>query len=256
MKETPYKTLFIFADQAAFDNRAPEHQKVNGISPELWESLKILSNWERAELLGYYDREDDREDYNVGCWNCLGCRECHDCSFCKGAYQCTNCIGIWNRADMFDETMDQHHPDFNIDSPDPSIMCQIHIPNVFREIWKEVQDKGLDMSLWHGTIYERAVERWECDTTHCWAGWAVHLGGESAYKCEDKHSTATIAMNIFRRAVPGIPIYYADFYMPDEYAKFRIKQCAEMEASLTDQTMPKQPGFYSRLLSKIRNIYG
>jgi len=57
----------------------------------------------------------------------------------------------------------------------------------------------LDMGDWHG-----------CKTTHCRAGWAIHLAGEAGYALETKTSSATAGALIYLASYPGEPV--PDFY--------------------------------------------
>jgi hypothetical protein len=68
-----------------------------------------------------------------------------------------------------------------------------------------------------------------CDTTHCRAGWAVHLAGKAGYELEDFYgSTLMAAMVIYNESSPihvGCPHY---FESNDEAMK-DMKRCAEEE---------------------------
>jgi hypothetical protein len=59
--------------------------------------------------------------------------------------------------------------------------------------------KALNMSNWH-----------TCNTTHCRAGWVVHLAGEAGYALERFHNTALAAQLIYRAS--GSPINPGRFY--------------------------------------------
>ena len=50
----------------------------------------------------------------------------------------------------------------------------------------------------------------KCDTTHCRAGWVVHLAGEAGYALEAFHNTALAAQLIYRES--GYRINPARFY--------------------------------------------
>jgi hypothetical protein len=70
-----------------------------------------------------------------------------------------------------------------------------------------------------------------CDTTHCRAGWVVHLAGEAGYKLERQTSTAFAAMQIYHASSPNIPVSPTRFYESNEVAMTNIKECAEKEAN-------------------------
>jgi len=56
--------------------------------------------------------------------------------------------------------------------------------------------------------------RWHtCNTTHCRAGWVVHLAGEAGYALERYHNTALAAQLIYRES--GSPINPGRFYYDD-----------------------------------------
>jgi hypothetical protein len=58
---------------------------------------------------------------------------------------------------------------------------------------------ALDMSSWHS-----------CNTTHCRAGWVVHLAGEAGYALERFHNTPLAAQLIYRAS--GYNINPGRFY--------------------------------------------
>jgi hypothetical protein len=77
---------------------------------------------------------------------------------------------------------------------------------------------GLNMQEWHS-----------CETTHCRAGWVVHLAGEAGRALEQKTSTPFAAMQIYHASSP-IKVSPVRFYETDQKAKDDIKRCAEEEA--------------------------
>jgi hypothetical protein len=68
-----------------------------------------------------------------------------------------------------------------------------------------------------------------CETTHCRAGWVVHLAGEAGYTLE-KHfkSTAFAAGQIYRKS-SDIIVSPTKFYDTNTEALEDIKKCAELE---------------------------
>jgi hypothetical protein len=74
------------------------------------------------------------------------------------------------------------------------------------------------MSTWH-----------TCDTTHCRAGWVVHLAGKKGYELENKTSTVFAALQIYNKS-SEIKVSPPRFYENNEIALADIKKCAEQEA--------------------------
>jgi hypothetical protein len=70
------------------------------------------------------------------------------------------------------------------------------------------------MSDWH-----------TCGTTHCRAGWAVHLAGEAGYALERFHTPALAAQLIYRES--GSPINPCRFYDNDKDALEDMRKRAE-----------------------------
>jgi ribosomal protein S11 len=76
------------------------------------------------------------------------------------------------------------------------------------------------------------MESWHsCDTTHCRAGWVVHLAGEEGYELERKTSTPFAAMQIYHKS-SEIKVSPVRFYEDNKKAMEDIKQCAEKEKAL------------------------
>ena len=71
----------------------------------------------------------------------------------------------------------------------------------------------LNMNVWH-----------MCETTHCRAGWVVHLAGEKGYKLEKFHDTCLAAQLIYRES--GYEINPCRFFDTDEHAMADIKRLA------------------------------
>jgi len=85
------------------------------------------------------------------------------------------------------------------------------------------QPNALNMGNWH-----------TCSTTHCRAGWVVHLAGEEGLKLEAETSTAFSAMMIYKKS-SDIRVSPNMFYASDEDALKDMKRCAELEASQQDK---------------------
>lgn len=79
------------------------------------------------------------------------------------------------------------------------------------------QPHALEMGDWH-----------KCDTTHCRAGWAVHLAGADGYALEKATDTLFAAMQIYKASSP-IKVSPVRFFESNETAMADIKKCAEAE---------------------------
>ena len=77
---------------------------------------------------------------------------------------------------------------------------------------------SLEMSSWH-----------KCDTTHCLAGWTVHLAGKAGYELEKLIDTPAAAALILRKSRPKAPL--PNFYAGDEAAKAFIEARRKEEAA-------------------------
>jgi hypothetical protein len=92
------------------------------------------------------------------------------------------------------------------------------IENIHQKILEAVsKPEALNMESWH-----------TCDTTHCRAGWAVHLAGPKGYELEKKTSTLFAAMQIYKASSP-IRVAPTRFFGLNEVALADIKRCAELE---------------------------
>ncbi len=147
----------------------------------------------------YPDFAKDNETNN-GCWNCSGCSDCSDCSRCYGCSDCSRC------SDCSDLVKDKQV----IEIP--------KIENIHQKVFNAVQGAdSLDMTDWH-----------TCDTTHCRAGWVVHLAGAAGYELEKQSSTEFAAMMIYKESSP-IKVSPVRFYESNEQAMEDIKRCATIE---------------------------
>ena len=80
------------------------------------------------------------------------------------------------------------------------------------------QENALDMGSWH-----------TCETTHCRAGWVVHLAGDVGKKLEEALDTPLAAIKIYRNS-SDIEVKWAlRFFETDEVAMADMKRCAEIE---------------------------
>jgi hypothetical protein len=76
------------------------------------------------------------------------------------------------------------------------------------------QPNALNMDTWH-----------TCETTHCRAGWVVHLAGEAGKELELYHNTLLAAQLIYLES--GSPINPCRFYDKNDEAMADMKARAE-----------------------------
>ena len=65
---------------------------------------------------------------------------------------------------------------------------------------------SLDMAHWHGADDAGP----SCETTHCRAGWAVHLAGEAGYALERRFDAAYAGRIIYLASAGYCPDFYTD----------------------------------------------
>jgi len=97
------------------------------------------------------------------------------------------------------------------------------IPNIHQQVLAAVSNPGaLDMSSWH-----------TCDTTHCRAGWVIHLAGEAGYELEKKTDPIFAAMQIYKKS-SAIHVGPNKFFENNEGALQDMERCAKAEAELVE----------------------
>ncbi len=95
------------------------------------------------------------------------------------------------------------------------------IPNIDAAILAAIEAGGtLDMGSWHGNE--------ACGTTHCRAGWAIHLAGDAGYALEAKTSSQMAGAMIYRASRPGKPAPW--FFDTTENALADLRKCAAEQA--------------------------
>lgn len=73
------------------------------------------------------------------------------------------------------------------------------------------------------------MKNWHtCDSTHCRAGWVVHLAGEQGYALEKQTDTCFAAMMIYKKSSP-IRVSPVRFFESNEVAMQDIERCAKLE---------------------------
>ncbi len=78
--------------------------------------------------------------------------------------------------------------------------------------------EGLDMASFHA-----------CETTHCRAGWAIHLAGKAGYELEKITGPVFAAMMIYD-ASSEVKVSPVRFFEDDEMAMKDMQRCAAEEA--------------------------
>jgi hypothetical protein len=96
------------------------------------------------------------------------------------------------------------------------------IENIHQKILEAIMDNGnkLEMSKWH-----------TCETTHCRAGWVIHLAGEDGYKLEEKTTPVFAAQMIYKKS-SAIKVSPPRFFENNEIAMDDIKRCAQEEKKM------------------------
>jgi len=91
------------------------------------------------------------------------------------------------------------------------------IPDLDAEILKRVEScpTALDMRQWH-----------TCETTHCRAGWAITLAGESGKVLESIYGPSVAGALLYARAYPDLPV--PNFVDSNEAALEDIRSRAAM----------------------------
>ena len=67
-----------------------------------------------------------------------------------------------------------------------------------------------------------------CETTHCRAGWVIHLAGEAGYALEKRFNSELAAMLIYRES--GYKINPCRFYDSNDAALEDMRRLAEVSA--------------------------
>ena len=147
----------------------------------------------------YFGSEDDARNALLSlknCRNCINCSRCSDCSFCS---RCSGC------SDKTGETGNL-----------PPIEVPV-IKNIHQAIFAAASAEGaLNMNNVH-----------QCNTTHCRAGWAVHLAGEAGYDLERRFDWNLAARMIYEAS--GYKISPVEFYKSNDDALADMKRLADLE---------------------------
>ena len=176
---------------------------------------------------GFAKRHPDFEEdnkLNEGCWDCddcHGCDDCDDCHDCHGCHGCYNCHGCHD-CDNCDNCTDCYGLLDRLGSSGHKLAIDIpKIDNIHQKVLEATMEEGaLDMDEWH-----------TCETTHCRAGWVVHLAGEDGKKLEEKTDTPLAALLIYKKS-SQIRVSPRRFYDSEYIAMRDIERCAREEVEL------------------------
>ena len=76
------------------------------------------------------------------------------------------------------------------------------------------------------------MDKWHsCDTTHCRAGWVIHLAGKEGKDLEERFDTPLAALMIYRKS-SDLRVGINDFYDKNDLALRKMKELAEREVKL------------------------
>jgi len=116
------------------------------------------------------------------------------------------------------------------DSNLSSLAPHITIPSLHRRILAALQSGGsLQMDGWH-----------KCETTHCRAGWAIHLAGPAGAVLEACFGPAVAGALISVTSCPALEGKVPDFYANNEEALADIKRLAALEPELAEALEGRQ----------------
>ena len=104
------------------------------------------------------------------------------------------------------------------------IEAGIVVPSLHRKIIQAIDAGGkLDMREWH-----------VCETTHCRAGWAVHLAGAVGRVLEACIGPAAAGALIHLASCPQLDGKIPDFHASDADAMADIRRLAELEPAISE----------------------
>ena len=107
----------------------------------------------------------------------------------------------------------------NLSGAQSTLSPLIKVDSLNRKILAAIEAGGcLDMGAWH-----------TCETTHCRAGWAIHLAGPAGAVLESCYGAPVAGALIYQASCPQLEGNVPDFYTSNEDALADIRRCAEME---------------------------
>jgi hypothetical protein len=112
--------------------------------------------------------------------------------------------------------------------------CPVKIENIHQRVYAAASvPDALDMGVWHANGDF-------CGTTHCRAGWVVHLAGDAGRALEWAMGTSAAAAMIYMASDPTLE-KVPDFYCSNEAALEDMKRLAEAEAARTKASTDATP---------------
>lgn len=173
----------------------------------------------------HYCQSCSRCGYCHDCVSCDQSRHCQDCNICEFCNSCHKCIDCKYCAhctfcrDLKHGQMRHVDPEKN-----PAFKVPV-IKNIHTAIFEAAKEpNALNMASVHS-----------CDTTHCRAGWVVHLAGDAGYALEARTSWMFAAMQIYKES--GSPISPNKFHETDDEALADMKTLAEWEAQTKQEAI-------------------
>lgn len=151
------------------------------------------------------------------CYRCVRCVGCLDCGDCK---DCRDCASCYKHDALSLRTGDGLLLMYESDTPDAPLPPVPVLAGVHQLVHAAVAPAdALDMGDWH-----------TCETTHCRAGWVVHLAGAAGRELEQRLGTPLAATLIYRASSP-LPVPLARFYDDEGPARADIARLAALEAA-------------------------
>ena len=204
----------IFASFDDFLNRADK--KTNGVSPEF------------EERNPNYAQDNET---NIGCWNCVSCKSCISCiscvscNWCESCESCKSCESCRSCVACVSCESCESCESFSYELKNQSELNVPLVQNIHQSVFNAASaENALDMNNWH-----------VCETTHCRAGWVVHLAGEAGYELERLTSTSFAAMAIYNKSSDiKVPLHM--FYVDNDESLTDMKRCAELELDFSRPT--------------------
>ncbi len=159
-----------------------------------------------------------------GCSGCSACSRCSDCSRCSRCSRCSACSGCSGCSNIaylnFKENVQaEPQPEGQERKLGPPPIPKIE--NIHQKLLAAVTADGNKLKMDDVHV---------CQTTHCRAGWVVHLAGKEGYALEAFHNWELAAHLIYKESSPH-KVLCARFYDGNKAAMDDIKRMAELEAN-------------------------
>ena len=149
-----------------------------------------------------------------GCSDCSDCSRCSRCSHCSRCSRCSDCYGCSDCSDCSDCSRCSRCSHFAQQKMEHEIPV---VADIHKAVYEAAsKPKAFDMSSWH-----------TCETTHCRAGWVIHLAEQAGYDLEKATSPVFAAMQIYKAS--GYQINPSRFFDNNEDAMADMKRLAKGE---------------------------